>query len=185
MTPASFEPAIDYVVTKVPRFTFEKFSQVSDRITTQMKSVGEVMAIGRTFKESFQKALRGLETGMTGLNPVLDSGDTARGAGATVGTRELSQPGSGPDPGTWRTPSGACARRGRRLRGDFGASIPWFLAQIEDLVASEAGGDVASRTSRPRTLWRLKRDGFSDERLAELAGCDEDAVREAAAANWA
>ncbi len=172
VTPASFEPAIDYVVTKIPRFTFEKFSQVSDRLTTQMKSVGEVMAIGRTFKESFQKALRGLETGMTGLNPVLDSESPDERDRRL--THELSQPGAD------RILYVADAfRLGMTVEDVTGVSRidPWFLAQIEDLVASEAAiAGIESLTLE--TLKRLKRDGFSDERLAELAGCSEDAVRE-------
>ncbi|MYE10476.1 MAG: carbamoyl-phosphate synthase large subunit, partial [Gammaproteobacteria bacterium] len=171
VTPASFEPAIDYVVTKVPRFTFEKFSQVSDRITTQMKSVGEVMAIGRTFKESFQKALRGLETGMTGLNPVL-SGDTAEERERRL-ARELSSPGADR---IWYVAD--AFRGGATVEDLFDATAidPWFLAQIEDLVASEASV-TSLEDLTAETLWRLKRDGFSDERLAELAGCEEDAVR--------
>ena len=172
VTPASFEPAIDYVVTKIPRFTFEKFSQVSDRLTTQMKSVGEVMAIGRTFKESFQKALRGLETGMTGLNPVLDSESADERDRRLV--RELSQPGAD------RILYVADAfRLGKTVEevSEISRIDPWFLAQIEDLVASEAAvTGIDSLTAE--TLKRLKRDGFSDERLAELAGCSEEAVRE-------
>ncbi|MDE0349145.1 MAG: carbamoyl-phosphate synthase large subunit [Gammaproteobacteria bacterium] len=171
VTPASFEPAIDYVVTKVPRFTFEKFSQVSDRITTQMKSVGEVMAIGRTFKESFQKALRGLETGMTGLNPVL-AGDTAEERERRL-ARELSSPGADR---IWYV--GDAFRGGATVADVFEATAidPWFLAQIEDLIASEAGVTSLDDLTA-ESLWRLKRDGFSDERLAELAGCGEDAIR--------
>ena len=172
VTPASFEPAIDYVVTKIPRFTFEKFSQVSDRLTTQMKSVGEVMAIGRTFKESFQKALRGLETGMTGLNTVLDSESADERDRRLV--RELSQPGAD------RILYVADAfRLGKTVEevSEISRIDPWFLAQIEDLVASEATvTGIDSLTAE--TLKRLKRDGFSDERLAELAGCSEEAVRE-------
>ena len=172
VTPASFEPAIDYVVTKIPRFTFEKFSQVSDRLTTQMKSVGEVMAIGRTFKESFQKALRGLETGLTGLNPVLDSESADERDRRLV--RELSQPGAD------RILYVADAfRLGKTVEevSEISRIDPWFLAQIEDLVASEAAvTGIDSLTAE--TLKRLKRDGFSDERLAELAGCSEEAVRE-------
>ena len=172
VTPASFEPAIDYVVTKIPRFTFEKFSQASDRLTTQMKSVGEVMAIGRTFKESFQKALRGLETGMTGLNPVLDAESADERDRRLV--QELSQPGAD------RILYVADAfRLGRTVEevSEISRIDPWFLAQIEDLVASEAVvTGIDSLTAE--TLKRLKRDGFSDERLAELAGCSEEAVRE-------
>ena len=172
VTPASFEPAIDYVVTKIPRFTFEKFSEVSDRLTTQMKSVGEVMAIGRTFKESFQKALRGLETGMTGLDPVL--GAEAPEERDRRLTQELSQPGAD------RILYVADAfRLGMTVEevNEVSRIDPWFLAQIEDLVASEAAiTGIDSLTGD--TLKRLKRDGFSDERLAALAGCSEEAVRE-------
>ena len=172
VTPASFEPAIDYVVTKIPRFTFEKFSQVSDRLTTQMKSVGEVMAIGRTFKESFQKALRGLETGLTGLNPVLDAESADERDRRLV--QELSQP--GPDRILYVADA---FRLGKTVEevSEISRIDPWFLAQIEDLVASEAVvTGIDSLTAE--TLKRLKRDGFSDERLAELAGCSEEAVRD-------
>ena len=172
VTPASFEPAIDYVVTKIPRFTFEKFSEVSDRLTTQMKSVGEVMAIGRTFKESFQKALRGLETGLTGLNPVLDSESPDERDRRLVA--ELSLPGAD------RILYVADAfRLGRTVEevNETSRIDPWFLAQIEDLVASEAAV-TGMESLTAETLKRLKRDGFSDERLAELAGCSEEAVRE-------
>ena len=171
VTPASFEPSIDYVVTKIPRFTFEKFSQVSDRLTTQMKSVGEVMAIGRTFKESFHKALRGLETGITGLNPILEGEADDRQRRLL---HELSLP--GPD----RILYVADAFREAMTVEQVAATSsidPWFLAQIEDLVLSEATVRCVDDLT-PDNLKRLKRDGFSDERLAELAGCDEQAVRD-------
>ena len=172
VTPASFEPAIDYVVTKVPRFTFEKFGNASDRLTTQMKSVGEVMAIGRTFKESLQKALRGLETGRSGLNPVLE--EDAADARERRLAHELAQPGAE------RLLYVADAfRAGKTVEEVYAASRidPWFLAQIEDLVASEAGVSSLGALDAA-ALWRLKRDGFGDERLAQLAGCEEREVRE-------
>ena len=172
-TPASFEPAIDYVVTKIPRFAFEKFPAADSRLTTQMKSVGEVMAIGRTFQESLQKALRGLETGKNGLNPSRIDATTAEGLAALK--RELKEP--GPD----RVFHVADAFRAGLSQADVFALThidPWFLAQIEDLVAVEAevrsGGLSALDAARMR---RLKRKGFSDARLAELVGTDENAVR--------
>ncbi len=172
-TPASFEPAIDYVVTKIPRFAFEKFPSTDSRLTTQMKSVGEVMAIGRTFQESLQKALRGLETGRNGLNPSRLDASTAEGL-ATL-KRELREP--GPD----RVFHVADAFRAGLARDDVFALTridPWFLAQIEDLVRTEAGiaSDGLAALDAPRML-RLKRKGFADARIAELAGTDEAAVR--------
>ena len=172
-TPASFEPAIDYVVTKIPRFAFEKFPATDSRLTTQMKSVGEVMAIGRTFQESLQKALRGLETGKNGLNP--SNLDTATPAGLATLKRELKEP--GPD----RVFYVADAFRAGFSREDVFALTridPWFLVQIEDLVRTEAqinaGGLAAIDAARMRSL---KRKGFADARLAELVGTDENAVR--------
>jgi carbamoyl-phosphate synthase large subunit len=173
-TPASFEPTIDYVVTKVPRFTFEKFPNANDRLTTQMKSVGEVMAIGRTMQESLQKALRGLETGIDGLTPVvslpLDDEATNRLL------EELRMP--GPD----RLRYVADAFRAGLTRDELHRASridPWFLAQVEDLVAEEraveAGGLDALDAVRLRTL---KRKGFADSRLARLTGSSEQAVRE-------
>jgi len=172
-TPASFEPAIDYVVTKIPRFAFEKFPATDPRLTTQMKSVGEVMAIGRTFQESLQKALRGLETGKNGLNP--SKLDAATPDGLAALKRELKEP--GPD----RVFYVADAFRAGLTREDVYALThidPWFLVQIEDLVRVEAdvraGGLPALDAAR---LLELKRKGFSDGRLAELVGTDENAVR--------
>ncbi len=172
LTPASFEPAIDYVVTKIPRFAFEKFPAADARLTTQMKSVGEVMAIGRTFQESLQKALRGLETGKTGLSPLGDA--TTDEALATL-RRELREPG----------PErifhiGDAFRAGLSRDHVFALTRvdPWFLVQIEDLIATEgvvrSQGLPAIDAARMRTL---KRKGFSDSRLAELLGTDENAVR--------
>ena len=173
-TPASFEPAIDYVVTKIPRFTFEKFPGVNDRLTTQMKSVGEVMAIGRTFQESLQKALRGLETGIDGLTPVvsLPLDDEARNALL----EELRMPG----PHRLRYVADAF-RAGLALEEVRRASHidPWYLVQIEDLVREEAevaeSGFGTLDASRMRTL---KRKGFADSRIARLTGVTEAAVRE-------
>ncbi len=172
-TPASFEPAIDYVVTKIPRFAFEKFPSTDSRLTTQMKSVGEVMAIGRTFQESLQKALRGLETGKNGLNP--SKLDTATPEGLAILKRELKEP--GPD----RVFYVADAFRAGLSQADVFALThidPWFLAQIEDLVRREgeikADGLAALDATRMR---HLKRKGFSDARLAELVGTDENAIR--------
>ena len=173
LTPASFEPAIDYVVTKIPRFAFEKFPATDSRLTTQMKSVGEVMAIGRTFQESLQKALRGLETGKNGLSP--SRLDVSTPTGLATLKRELKEP--GPD----RVFYVADAFRAGLTQAevfDLTHIDPWFLAQIEDLVASEAqvraGGLAAFDGAR---LLELKRKGFSDSRLAELVGTDENAVR--------
>tara|TARA_Y100001934_G_scaffold281403_1_gene390962 strand:+ start:6075 stop:9296 length:3222 start_codon:yes stop_codon:yes gene_type:complete len=172
VTPASFEPSIDYVVTKIPRFTFEKFDQADPRLTTQMKSVGEVMAIGRTFQESLQKALRGLETGMVGLDSVLDApGEDSR----TVLERELSAPG----PDRIRYVADAF-RFGMSMEevGHLTSIDPWFLAEIEELVALEGEllRDELDALDRDR-LYRLKRKGFSDARLAGLLGVPEETIR--------
>ena len=172
VTPASFEPTIDYVVTKVPRFAFEKFPQANDRLTTQMKSVGEVMAIGRSFQESLQKALRGLETGKTGLDPIVDPADP--GAADRV-LREMRLPGA---ERLWYLAD--AFRMGMSLEAVFEATKvdPWFLVQIEDLIRDEARvgaeGLVALDAQR---LWDLKRKGFSDGRLADLLGVPESEVR--------
>ena len=134
-TPASFEPSIDYVVMKIPRFTFEKFPMANDRLTTQMKSVGEVMAIGRTFQESLQKALRGLETGLDGLSPIMSL--PLSDEGETKVAHELQRPGPGPP-----AVRGGCLPRrldAERIH-ELSHIDPWFLAQIEDLVAEEARG---------------------------------------------
>ena len=174
VTPASFEPSIDYVVTKIPRFTFEKFDQAVPNLTTQMKSVGEVMAIGRNFQESFQKALRGLETGRTGLNPMLDPMDVEA---RSILNRELKSP--GPDR-AWFVAD--AFRMGLDVDDVFERSAidPWFLAEIKDLVDTEL--DIAGRplAAFDAAGWlRVKRQGFSDQRLAELLNVEEDAVRDA------
>ncbi|MGB5102199.1 MAG: carbamoyl-phosphate synthase large subunit [Steroidobacteraceae bacterium] len=173
-TPASFEPSIDYVVTKIPRFTFEKFPGANDRLTTQMKSVGEVMAMGRTFPESLQKALRGLETGIDGLTPVmtLPLDDERRNALL----EEMRIPG----PDRLRYVADAF-RAGLALEEVHRACYidPWFLAQVEDLVREE--GRVAEEglagLDAPR-LRLLKRKGFADSRLAKLLQAAEHEVRE-------
>ena len=166
-TPASFEPSIDYVVTKIPRFAFEKFPQADDRLTTQMKSVGEVMAMGRTLQESMQKALRGLETGLSGFDERSTDIDEIR--------HEVSS--AGPE----RILFVADAFRAGLSRDEIFAISkidPWFLAQIEDIVGEEQalrGRKVESLEFAE--LRRLKRKGFSDRRLAVLLDSDQGAVR--------
>jgi len=166
-TPAAFEPSIDYVVTKIPRFAFEKFPQANDRLTTQMKSVGEVMAMGRTFQESFQKALRGLEVGVYGLDEVeADSEDLER---------ELASP--GPER-IWYV--GQAFREGMTQEQVFNLTKidPWFLAQIEDLVLTEKALVGRSlKAIQTVEMRELKRKGFSDRRVAKLLATDETAVR--------
>ena len=167
-TPASFEPSIDYVVTKIPRFAFEKFPLANDRLTTQMKSVGEVMAMGRTFQESFQKALRGLETSVYGLDPIEAENDEI--------DHELASPGASR---IWYV--GQAFRNGYTLEEVFNLTKidPWFLVQIEDIVKTEAW--VASQLLQDfdaDALRGLKRKGFSDRRLASLLNTNETAIRE-------
>ena len=172
LTPASFEPTIDYVVTKIPRFTFEKFPQANDRLTTQMKSVGEVMAIGRTFQESLQKALRGLEVGVNGLDPKLEKFDPE--SLATL-RRELQNPGADR---IWYI--GDAFRSGMDLEEIHRLTHVdhWYLVQIEELINLEA--EVA-RTGFGELdydkIYRLKRKGFSDARLAQLLGVSENSFR--------
>ncbi len=171
LTPASFEPSIDYVVTKIPRFTFEKFMRTKPVLTTQMKSVGEVMAIGRTFQESLQKALRGLENGLEGLDPRMELGPNA----AEQATQELRQP--GPERLLWVADG---FRAGLSLEEIFDCTAidPWFLAQIGDLVDREKTLTGCTLESMDASALRaLKRCGFSDARLARLLGSDEHAVR--------
>ena len=174
VTPASFEPAIDYIVTKIPRFTFEKFPEADNTLTTQMKSVGEVMAMGRTFQESIQKALRGLEVGINGFSPVVDLLD--EGALSLI-QHELRVPGAE------RILYVADAFR-------FGLSLsevvelssidPWFLSHIEYLVEQERQLSGKTLTNLDFTaLFELKRQGFSDNRLAELLNVSEADVRSA------
>jgi carbamoyl-phosphate synthase large subunit len=169
-TPASFEPSIDYVVTKVPRFAFEKFDQASPVLTTQMKSVGEVMAIGRTFQESMQKALRGLEVDVAGFDPILIDDDSA----SNLLRNQLAE----------ATPEriwylGDAFRRGMSCQQvhDITRIDPWFLVQIEDLIAEELRIDNLQSLDH-ETLYRLKRKGFADRRLADIIGCAEADVRQ-------
>ena len=174
VTPASFEPSIDYVVTKIPRFDFVKFPQADANLTTQMKSVGEVMAIGRTFQESLQKALRGLEIGRTGLDPLTDVSqknlDTEKFLSAKLHT-----------PGTDRLWYIADSfRYGMSLEKVFKHCMvdPWFLAEIEDLVKTEAEISVGELGNIDAvSLRNYKQKGFSDKRLAALMNTDEAAVR--------
>ncbi|GHE34099.1 carbamoyl-phosphate synthase large subunit [Vulcaniibacterium thermophilum] len=173
MTPASFEPSIDYVVTKIPRFAFEKFPQTDARLTTQMKSVGEVMAMGRTFQESLQKALRGLETGKVGLDPTGLSLDDAEDLARL--RRELKEP--GPDRVFYIADA---FRAGMTVDEVYALSKVdyWFLDQIEDIVRAEKEVAAAGLSSfDARRMRALKRMGFSDARLAQLTGTDEGAVR--------
>jgi len=166
-TPASFEPSIDYVVTKVPRFAFEKFPTADSHLTTQMKSVGEVMAIGRTFQESFQKALRGLEVGVDGMNQRTTDREELE--------RELGEP--GPER-IWFV--GDAFENGFTLDEVHALTHidPWFLAQIEDIIQIEMKLDdmVLNNLNAP-TLRELKRKGFSDRRLAKLMKTTESEVR--------
>ncbi|MBA3032402.1 MAG: carbamoyl-phosphate synthase large subunit [Gammaproteobacteria bacterium] len=167
-TPASFEPSIDYVVTKVPRFAFEKFPQANDRLTTQMKSVGEVMAIGRSFQESLQKALRGLEVGVYGLDEIEADTDTI--------DHELASPGP---QRIWYV--GQAFRTGYSLQDVFNLTKidPWFLVQIEDIVKTEEWLATQQLTDLDADALRgLKRKGFSDRRIGTKVGAGETAVRE-------
>ncbi|MGB1172516.1 MAG: carbamoyl-phosphate synthase large subunit [Marinobacterium sp.] len=171
-TPASFEPAIDYVVTKIPRFTFEKFPQANDRLTTQMKSVGEVMAIGRTQQESLQKALRGLEVGSEGFDPIVDI--TAEDARDKI-VYELTTPGS---ERIWYI--GDAFRMGMSVDEIYKLSgvDPWFLVQIEDIIKDEQRvSETALSELSTNDLFMLKRKGFSDARLAKLLGVSEKQFR--------
>ena len=176
-TPASFEPSIDYVVTKVPRFTFEKFPAANSRLTTQMKSVGEVMAIGRTFQESLQKALRGLETGLDGLNEILPPtteplDEEARDKLAY----ELRAP--GPNRLLYVADAFRAGWSSERIH-ELSYIDPWFLAQIEDLLNEETRVRNEGLSSLDADRMReLKRKGFSDRRLAHLTGIREEGMRD-------
>jgi carbamoyl-phosphate synthase large subunit len=170
-TPASFEPSIDYVVTKVPRFTFEKFPGVDNRLTTQMKSVGEVMAIGRTFKESLQKAIRSLEIGHAGFeSPAVAEGP--EGAAALWQQIDVPRPGR-----LWALAE--LLRRGASLEELHARSHidPWFLENIREIVELERGLAAAPAEERRGWLRRAKQAGFSDRRLAALWNLPEDDVR--------
>ena len=177
VTPASFEPSIDYVVTKIPRFAFEKYPGAEATLSTSMKSVGEVMAIGRTFQESMQKALRGLETGLTGFNEIEIEGTTdvedEAGARAAV-LRALGQP----------TPDrilviAQAFRHGLSVEEVNAACAyePWFLRQIADIVRTEGHIRVQGLPTDPTEFRTLKSKGFSDARLAQLTGTTEAEVR--------
>ncbi|WP_281558672.1 carbamoyl-phosphate synthase large subunit [Thalassomonas sp. RHCl1] len=171
-TPASFEPTIDYVVTKIPRFNFEKFVGAEDRLTTQMKSVGEVMAIGRNQQESMQKALRGLEVGVSGFDPLVDV--TKPGAKTKI-MHELQEAGA---ERIWYVAD--AFRLGLSIEDVFRATKidRWFLVQIEDLILQEQKveqGGMAGLT--PDYLKQLKRKGFADSRLASILGVSEAEIR--------
>ncbi len=167
-TPASFEPSIDYVVTKIPRFAFEKFPTADNRLTTQMKSVGEVMAIGRTFQESFQKALRGLEVGVDGMNEKTQDRELLE--------KELGEP--GPDR-IWYV--GDAFAQGFTLEEVHQLTHidPWFLVQIKDIVDIELWLDEQTLESIDQAMMlKLKQKGFSDRRLAKLLKTTDTAIRE-------
>ncbi|MDA8443665.1 carbamoyl-phosphate synthase large subunit [Paracidovorax valerianellae] len=175
-TPASFEPSIDYVVTKIPRFAFEKFPTADSRLTTQMKSVGEVMAMGRTFQESFQKALRGLEVGVDGMNEKTQDRELLE--------KELGEP--GPER-IWYVGDAFAMGLSVDEVHDLTKIDKWFLVQIEEIVKIELDldklveekGDGALAAIDADTLRALKKKGFSDRRLAKLLKIQEKAVREA------
>jgi len=167
-TPASFEPSIDYVVTKIPRFAFEKFPQADSRLTTQMKSVGEVMAMGRTFQESFQKALRGLEVGVDGMNEKTQDREVLE--------KELGAP--GPDR-IWYVGDAFAQGMSVSEVHDLTKIDPWFLVQIEDIVKIELELDTTALDAIDAADMRaLKKKGFSDRRLAKLTHSTEQAVRD-------
>ena len=174
-TPASFEPSIDYVVTKIPRFAFEKFPTADSRLTTQMKSVGEVMAMGRTFQESFQKALRGLEVGVDGMNEKTQDRETLE--------RELGEP--GPER-IWYVGDAFAAGWSVDEVHQFTKIDKWFLVQIEEIVKLELAMDQlvaqkgagALESLDATTLRGLKKKGFSDRRLAKLLSTTDTAVRQ-------
>jgi carbamoyl-phosphate synthase large subunit len=170
-TPASFEPAIDYVVTKIPRFTFEKFPAADARLTTQMKSVGEAMAIGRNFQESLQKAMRSLEIGSAGF-------DLQHGASSEIAPDELGlQLGQPADRRLWYVGEGFRAGMSTDELHEATGIDPWFLSQIEDIIADEqtlAGAELSALDLD--TFRRLKRKGFADVRIAQLLGVPEDQV---------
>src|SRR5688572_20939989 len=165
VTPASFEPSIDYVVTKVPRFAFEKFPAADARLTTQMKSVGEVMAIGRTFQESLQKALRGLEIGVDGLNPIVNPELSEDEIRSLLHTQMREPRGER----LWYVAD--AFRRGYTVDQvhEVTRIDPWFLVQIEELVTIEQQLSTLKLKDLDKDrLWRLKRKGFSDKRLSQL-----------------
>ena len=169
--PASFEPSIDYVVTKIPRFNFEKFIQTDPVLSTQMKSVGEVMAIGRTFQESLQKAIRGLETGRDGLDPIFNEEDEFE---------TLKQRISIPSPDRlWFVADGFREGLSVEEAFEFSKIDPWFLVQIKDLIDEEKSLKKLSLTELGfQELYDLKRKGFSDARIAHLLECSEEEIRD-------
>ncbi|MFK8018408.1 MAG: carbamoyl-phosphate synthase large subunit [Pseudomonadales bacterium] len=171
-TPASFEPSIDYVVTKIPRFTFEKFQAADDRLTTQMKSVGEVMAIGRTFQESIQKALRGLEVGASGFDPILDLGaDDIRSN--LIGRLRAAN-----GDRIWHIADAFRFGFSVEEISEFSGVDPWFLVQIEDIVNTESVIEATKLVDLSKDqLWEWKRKGFSDSRMAALMWVSEQEVR--------
>lgn len=172
-TPASFEPSIDYVVTKVPRFTFEKFPNADATLTTQMKSVGEVMAIGRTFQESLQKAIRGLETGNDGLNEKVAQDDPDIG---DILQKQLAIPGADR---LWYIADAFRAGMSVMEVHHLCKIDPWFLLQVEDLVKTEEELKLRSLSDFDKhELFRIKQKGFSDARLAKLLAQSEKAIRE-------
>ena len=173
-TPASFEPSIDYVVTKIPRFTFEKFPTANDRLTTQMKSVGEVMAIGRTFQESLQKALRGLETGLDGLGEQVSLPLSEEASHQLQ--YELRTP--GPNRLLYTADAFRAGWSFERIV-ELTRIDPWFLAQIADLVGEEQQVHERGMSGlNAERLRALKRKGFSDSRLARLVEVVEKAIRQ-------
>jgi carbamoyl-phosphate synthase large subunit len=175
-TPASFEPSIDYVVTKIPRFAFEKFKDANDRLTTQMKSVGEVMAMGRTFQESFQKALRGLEVGVDGMNEKTQDREILE--------KELGEP--GPDR-IWYVGDAFAAGWSLDEVHAITKIDPWFLVQIQEIIQIELEidkhtvqhGEKALSAISKQELFSLKQKGFSDRRLAKLLKTTDKAIRQA------
>jgi len=173
-TPASFEPTIDYVVTKVPRFNFEKFPQADARLGTQMKSVGEAMAMGRTFQESLQKAMRSLENDLCGLDEIVSRADGVDAACKRIAA-ELRTPRS--ERIRYLADGIRLGMPADEIHAHSGID-PWFIAQIEELVAEEQALDgVRLEALDHDRLFELKRKGFSDQRLGKLLGVDEEAVR--------
>jgi carbamoyl-phosphate synthase large subunit len=177
VTPASFEPSIDYVVTKIPRFAFEKYPGSEPLLGTSMKSVGEVMAIGRTFQESMQKALRGLETGLSGFDEIEIEGVAGAADDATARAAVVRALGV-PTPDRIRVIAQAF-RHGLSVEEVNAACAyePWFLRQIADIVREEGHVRVKGLPTDPTEFRRLKAKGFSDARLAQLTGATEKAVR--------
>ena len=172
-TPASFEPSIDYIVTKIPRFAFEKFTEADQVLTTQMKSVGEVMAIGRTFQESMQKALRGLEIGTSGFDPVLINSDSDILKEVKI---NLVEPGPNR---IWYVAEAFRLNMTLDQIYEITKIDRWFLSQIEDLIAEEdALSKLKLEDIEHESILRLKRKGFSDLRMAALLNCAEAEVRE-------